>query len=98
MSYRTILYVVLVLSLLSIAGMNEIRTSLVVTIGLINITIWVWPRIEKLIKKYRVNTAVGEKHLLVGNYKEAEQALSDALSEAERRNSSAAMRASLLGN
>jgi tetratricopeptide (TPR) repeat protein len=95
MSYRTLLYVVLSLSVLSVAGMSEIRTSLIVAIGIINLAIWVWPRIEKILKERRAQTDLGEKHLQVGNYKEAEEALEKAIVEAEFRKSSASKRAAL---
>src|SRR5579863_4871525 len=86
-SYRTILVTVGVFSLLSIAGMREIRVSLLVAIALINIFAWSWPRIDKWNKQRNRYTVAGEQHMQVGNYGEAEKSFELAAAEAERRGS-----------
>ena len=96
MSYRTWLYVVAGLSLLSVAGLGEIRTSLLVAVIFVNGAMWIWPRVEKRIRARRRTSDLGHKHLEVGNYKEAETVLGLAAIEAELRKSSPMKQAELL--
>jgi tetratricopeptide (TPR) repeat protein len=97
MSYRTILAVVTVLSLL-VAGLGEIRNSLILTVGLMNLCLWTFPIIQKWKKRRDAPGLEGEGHLLVGNYPEAEQALRKALSQAEHQRITVKKRASLMRN
>ena len=95
--YRTILVMVTVLSLI-FAGFNEIRNSLGLTVGLMNLCLWSWPFIAKWKKGRDAHRVEGERQLQVGNYSEAEQSLILALAEAELRVTSARKRASMLWN
>jgi tetratricopeptide (TPR) repeat protein len=96
-SYRNILLIVTVLSFL-IAGLSEIRTSLFLTILLMNLCMWSWPIVAKWKKQRNAQYAAGEKHLQVGNYAEAEQKLAVALAEAQSRNRPPLKRAEILRN
>jgi tetratricopeptide (TPR) repeat protein len=95
--YRTILVVVTVLSLI-FAGFNEIRNSLGLTVGLMNLCLWSLPLIAKWKKSRDAHRVEGERQLQIGNYSEAEQSLVLALAEAEHRSASAKKRASVLWN
>jgi tetratricopeptide (TPR) repeat protein len=94
--YRIILIVVTVLSFLSIAGMREIRASLVVAIVIINVFGWSWPIIDKWNKRRNRLIADGEQELQVGNYGEAEKSLKLAAAEAESHGAPAARRSMIL--
>ena len=96
-SYRVILMVVSLLSLL-VAGLSEIRNSLFLTVGLMNLCLWTFPLIEKWKKRRNASSVEGERQLQVGNYPEAEQSLILALAEAEHQRTSVKKRASLLGS
>src|SRR5258708_5321896 len=94
--YRTILIVVTVLSFLSVAGMREIRIPLLLAITFINVFGWSWPFVDKWIKRRNRLTNEGEQELKVGNYSEAERALT--LAAAENRGAGPGKRASILRN
>src|SRR5881296_1448043 len=96
LSYRTILIIVTLLSLLSVAGMRQIGSALFFAIGMINVALWSWPRIDKALKKKNAHSLEGEKQLQAGNYKEAEAALLLAVADAETRRRSSLKRAELL--
>src|SRR5688500_13086559 len=96
-SYSLILVAVTILSLV-VAGLSEIRTSLMLTVGLMNLSMWTLPIVMKWKKQRDAVSVEGEKHLRVGNYPEAEQSLTIALEEAGRRQSSAKKRAAILLN
>jgi tetratricopeptide (TPR) repeat protein len=96
--YRTILIVVSVLSFLSIAGMREMRASVVVAIAFLNICGWSWELIAKRNKRRNRFTAEGEQKLQIGNYGEAEKSLALAAEEAESRGAPAENRATILRN
>src|SRR6266850_1382027 len=95
--YRPILMMVTVLSLI-FAGFNEVRNSLGLTVGLMNLCLWSWPLIEKWKKSRDAHRAEGERQLQIGNYPEAEQSLLLALAEAERRPVSVKKRTGMLWN
>src|SRR5947207_15757152 len=95
--YWTFLVMVTVLRLIY-AAFNEIRTSLGLTVGLMNLCLWSWPLIAKWNKSRDAHRVEGERQLQIGNYSEAEQSLILALAEAELRATSAKKRASLLWN
>src|SRR5262245_65181605 len=92
--YRIILVMVTVLSLI-FAGFNEIRNTLGLTVGLMNLCLWSWPLIAKWNRRRDALRVEGERQLQIGNYSEAEQSLILALAEAELRATSAKKRASL---
>jgi tetratricopeptide (TPR) repeat protein len=96
--YRALLIVVTVLSFLSIAGMREVRASLVVAIACINVFGWSWELINKYNKRRNRLAADGEQELRVGNYSEAEKSLAQAAAEANGRGASPAKRATILRN
>src|SRR3979490_3253109 len=96
--YRTILIVVTVLSFLSVAGMRELRGSLIFTITLINVFGWGWPFLDKWIKERNRLSSEGQQELQVGNYGEAEKALMLAAAEAGRRGAAPGKQAAILRN
>jgi tetratricopeptide (TPR) repeat protein len=95
--YRALLIAVTVLSFLSVAGMREIRASLVVAIAFINVFGWSWELFNKWNKKRNQLAAEGERELQVGNYSEAEKSLALA-ADADSRGVSAGKRAAILRN
>jgi tetratricopeptide (TPR) repeat protein len=96
LSYRTILVAVSVFSLLSIAGMRDVRTALLVAIVLINVFAWTWPLIERWSRRRNRLALEGERQLQIGNYSEAEKSLEAAAAEAIRRSASALKQAGIL--
>jgi tetratricopeptide (TPR) repeat protein len=96
--YRTILYIVTILSLLSVAGMRQIGSALFFSITMINISMWSWPHIAKWLKEKNKYALEGEKQLHAGNYKEAEAALLMAVDDAELRRRRPLKRAELLSS
>src|SRR5436190_19220786 len=97
LSYRTILTVITILSFM-VAGLSEIRNSLLLTIALMNICMWTWPFVDKWRKQRNARSVEGERQLQVGNYPEAEQTLTAAVAEAATQRSSPSRRASILQN
>src|SRR5262252_2604717 len=85
LSYRTILITITVFSLLSIAGMTEIRASLGFAILCINLFTWSWPLIDRWNKKRNKHILEGRKQLEVGNHSQAEKALELALAQSSGR-------------
>src|SRR5262249_32716292 len=81
-TYRTILVVITVLSLV-ITGLGQVRNSLILTLGMINLCGWAYALVDKWIKQRNALPAEAERHLRVGNYVEAEKALTLSLKEAE---------------
>src|ERR1700682_2506666 len=96
--YRALLIAVTVLSFLSVAGMREIRASLVVAIVFINAFGWSWELFNKWNKKRNQIAVQGERELQVGNYSEAEKSLALAAAEANSRSFSAGRRATIRRN
>jgi len=97
LSYRVILMVVSLLSLL-VAGLSEIRNSLFLTVGLMNLCLWTFPLIEKWKRRRDASSVEGERQLQVGNYPEAEQVADSAVAERNTKRASVKKRASLLRN
>src|SRR5690242_14752464 len=97
MPYRTILIVITLLSFV-IPGLSEIRFSLIVALALINLCVWTLPWVEKWRKQRNALSDEGERHLLAGNYPEAEQSLTLALAEAEHQKTLISRRFSILRN
>src|SRR5260370_44457 len=85
--YRALLIAVTVLSFLSVAGMREIRASLVVAILFINAFGWGWELFNKWNTRRNQLAVQGERELQVGNYSEVEESLAkpDAERLAKRR-------------
>ena len=96
--YRALLIAVTVLSFLSVAGMREIRASLVVAILFINAFGWGWELFNKWNKRRNQLADQGERELQVGNYSEAEKSLALAVTEANSSGFSAGKRATILRN
>ena len=96
--YRALLIAVTVLSFLSVAGMREIRASLVVAILFINAFGWGWELFNKWNTRRNQLAVQGERELQVGNYSEAEKSLALALTEANSSGFSAGKRAAILRN
>ena len=97
MVYRIILMIVSVLSL-AVAGLSEIRNSLILTIGLMNLCMWTLPLVQKWKKQRDANSLEGERQLGVGNYAEAERSLVLAVADTQRQKASPAKRAAILMN
>jgi tetratricopeptide (TPR) repeat protein len=83
-SYRTILVVVTILSL-TITSLGQVRNSLVLTIGLMNIFMWMYPIFAKWKKKRDAIADESARQLRVGNYPEAEKLLIRALGQADEQ-------------
>lgn len=85
LSYRTVLICITVFSLLSIAGMGEIRASFGLAILFINVFTWCWPRIDKWNKARNRQIVEGRRQLEIGNHGEAEKLLEQAVEGARGR-------------
>src|SRR6267142_1967051 len=95
MSYRIILLIVTLLSVLSVAGMKELGGVILMIIGMINIALWTWPRIDKALKEKNVHRIEGDKQIRAGNLNQAEEAMILAVADAERRKLSVSKRVTL---
>src|SRR5260370_23727080 len=93
-TYRAILIVVTILSL-AVAGLSEIRNSLILTLGLMNLCMWALPLFQKWKTKRDANSLEGERQLGIGNYPEAERFLVLAVADTQRQSTSAARMAAL---
>jgi tetratricopeptide (TPR) repeat protein len=90
LSYRTILFFVAALSGITISGLGKVRWPLVASIILVNIALWLMPRVLDILRKRNAEAELGAKQLQAGNYPEAEAALTAALGKAVRGGSSSA--------